>query len=122
MRSVLYIEDSGDQRNLVAIFLEMHGYQVKVANDGFDGLAKARQSTPDLILLDLGMPKMDGFQVMQELRNDETLSKVPIIVLSAWAAAKYREQAEAAGAQTFIAKPFELTNLLAIVQQFLPPD
>ncbi len=122
MGTVLYIEDSSDQRNLVAIFLQMHGYQVKVANDGFDGLAQARQSKPDLILLDLGMPKMDGFQVMQELRNDKSLSEVPIVVLSAWAAVKYREQAQAAGAHVFIAKPFELTDLLAIVQQFVPPD
>jgi chemosensory pili system protein ChpA (sensor histidine kinase/response regulator) len=120
MRTILFIEDSGDQRHLVSLFLEIYGYQVKVANDGIEGLAEARRSKPDLILLDLGMPKMDGFEVMKELRADETVREIPVVVLSAWTAARYREQAEAAGAKAFIAKPFELTDLLAVVQQFVP--
>jgi chemosensory pili system protein ChpA (sensor histidine kinase/response regulator) len=121
MPSVLYIEDTSEQRDLVAFFLELNGYQVSLANDGVEGLAQARKLRPDLILLDLGMPKMDGFQVMEEMRNDENLKDIPVVVLSAWAAAKHQEQAEAAGAQAFITKPFELADVLATVHRFVLP-
>ena len=69
MPTILFIEDTSEQRDLVAFFLELNGYQVSVANDGIEGLAQARKLRPDLILLDLGMPRMDGFQVMAEMRK-----------------------------------------------------
>ena len=121
MPTILFIEDTSEQRDLVAFFLELNGYQVSVANDGIEGLAQARKLRPDLILLDLGMPRMDGFQVMAEMRNDESLKDIPVVVLSAWAAAKYQEQAAAAGARAFITKPFDLADVLATVQRFAPP-
>lgn len=122
MPTVLFIEDTSEQRDLLAFFLEINGYQVSVANDGIDGLAQARKLRPDLILLDLGMPRMDGFEVMEKMREDEILKDIPVVVLSAWAATKHREQAEAAGARAFIAKPFELGDVLATVHRFAPPD
>jgi CheY-like chemotaxis protein len=122
MPTVLFIEDTSEQRDLVAFFLELNGYQVSLANNGVEGLAQARKLHPDLILLDLGMPKMDGFQVMEEMRNDESLKDIPVVVISAWAAAKHQEQAEAAGAQAFITKPFELADVLATVHRFVLPD
>jgi chemosensory pili system protein ChpA (sensor histidine kinase/response regulator) len=122
MRTVLFIEDTSDQRDLVAMFLEMNGYHVEVANNGIEGLEQARRLQPDLILLDLGMPKMDGYQVMERLRTDEALKDIPIVVISAWTAAKHRERAEAAGAAAFIAKPFELTHVLTTVQKYMPPN
>jgi chemosensory pili system protein ChpA (sensor histidine kinase/response regulator) len=121
MPTILFIEDTSEQRDLVAFFLELNGYQVSVANDGIEGLAQARKLRPDLILLDLGMPRMDGFQVMAEMRNDESLKDIPVVVLSAWAAAKHQEQAAAAGARAFITKPFDLADVLATVQRFAPP-
>jgi CheY-like chemotaxis protein len=122
MPTVLFVEDTTEQRDLVAMFLGMNGYQVEVANDGIEGLAQARKLRPDIILLDLGMPKMDGYQMMEELRADETLKGTPVVVISAWAAAKHREQAKAAGADAFITKPFELTHILTMVQKYVPPD
>jgi CheY-like chemotaxis protein len=122
MPTVLFIEDTSEQRDLLAFFLEINGYQVSVANDGIDGLAQARKLRPDLILLDLGMPRMDGFEVMERMREDEILKDIPVVVLSAWAATKHREQAEAAGARAFIAKPFELGDVLTAVHRFAPPD
>ncbi|GAB4535278.1 MAG: hypothetical protein Kow0063_19390 [Anaerolineae bacterium] len=122
MPTILFVEDTTEQRDLVAMFLEMNGYHVEVANNGIEGLAQARKVRPDLILLDLGMPKMDGFQMMEELRADETLKDIPVVVISAWTAAKHREQAEAAGANGFITKPFELTHILATVQKYVSPD
>lgn len=122
MPTILFVEDTTEQRDLVAMFLGMNGYHVEVANNGIEGLAQARKLRPDLILLDLGMPKMDGYQMLQELRADEALKDIPVVVISAWTAAKHRERAEAAGADVFITKPFELTHILTTVRKYLPPD
>ncbi len=122
MRTILYVEDASEQRRLLAMYLEMNGYHVEVANDGIEGLTKAREFKPDLILLDLGMPKMDGYQMMQEMQADEALKDIPIVVISAWTAATHRDRAKAAGADVFITKPFELTHVLETVQKYAPPD
>lgn len=122
MRTILFVEDTSEQRDLLAMFLGINGYHVEVANDGLEGLAKARKFEPDIILLDLGMPKMDGYQMMEELRADQALKHIPIVVISAWTAAIHRERAEAAGADVFITKPFELTHVLKTVQKYVPPD
>jgi CheY-like chemotaxis protein len=122
MRTILYVEDASEQRRLLAMFLEMNGYRVEVANDGIEGLTKARKFKPDVILLDLGMPKMDGYQMMEEMQSDEALKDIPIVVISAWTAATHRDRAQAAGADVFITKPFELTHVLETVQKYAPPD
>jgi len=120
MPTILFVEDTTEQRDLVVMFLGMNGYRVEVANNGIEGLAQARKLRPDLILLDLGMPKMDGYQMMEELRTDEELKDTPVVVISAWTAAKHRKQAETAGADDFISKPFELTHILTMVQRYVP--
>jgi CheY-like chemotaxis protein len=122
MRTILFVEDTSEQRDLLAMFLGMNGYHVEVANDGIEGLAQARKYKPDLILLDLGMPKMDGYQMMEELRADEALKGIPIVVISAWTAAAHRERAEAVGADVFITKPFELTHILKTVQKYVSSE
>ena len=121
MSTILFVEDTTEQRDLLAMFLGMNGYRVEVADNGMEGLAQARRLRPDLILVDLGMPKMDGYQMMEALRADEELKDIPIVVISAWTAVKYRKQAEAAGADAFITKPFELTHVLTMVQRYLSP-
>jgi chemosensory pili system protein ChpA (sensor histidine kinase/response regulator) len=121
MGSILIVEDTNEQRDLVAMYLEMNGYHVEVANDGIQGLAQAHKLKPSLILMDLGMPKMDGYQMIAELRSDETLKDIPIVVISAWTAATHRDRAKAAGADAFITKPFELGHILNTVQKYLPP-
>jgi CheY-like chemotaxis protein len=122
MGSVLIVEDTNEQRDLVSMYLEMSGYHVEVANDGLQGLAQARKLKPDLILLDLGMPKMDGYQMIVELRSDEKLKDIPVVVISAWTAATHRDRARAAGADAFITKPFELGHILSTVQKYVQPD
>ncbi len=121
MSSILIVEDTSEQRDLVSMYLEMNGYHVEVANDGLQGLAQARKLKPDLILLDLGMPKMDGYQMIAELRSDEKLKEVPVVVISAWTAATHRDRAKAAGANVFITKPFELGHILTTVQKYAQP-
>ena len=120
MGSILIVEDTSEQRDLVSMYLEMNGYHVEVANDGLQGLAQARKLKPDLILMDLGMPKMDGYQMIAELRADERLKEIPIVVISAWTAATHRDRAKAAGADGFITKPFELGHILSTVQKYVP--
>jgi len=122
MRIILFVEDTSEQRELVAMFLDMHGYRVEVANDGIEGLAQARKLRPDLILLDLGMPKLDGFQMMEKMRVDEALKDIPVVVISAWTAASHKERARAAGAAAFISKPFELSEILTKVKEYAPLD
>jgi CheY-like chemotaxis protein len=122
MPTILFVEDTTEQRDLVAMFLEMNGYHVEVANNGIEGLAQARKLRPDVILLDLGMPKMDGYQMMEELCADDMLKDIPVVVISAWTAAKHRERAEAVGADAFITKPFELTHILTTVQKYVRAD
>jgi chemosensory pili system protein ChpA (sensor histidine kinase/response regulator) len=122
MQTILFVEDTSEQRELVAMFLGMNGYHVEVANNGIEGLEQARRSKPDVILLDLGMPKMDGYQMLRELRADEALKDIPVIVISAWTAATHRERAEAAGADVFITKPFDLTHILATVEEYAPAE
>ncbi len=121
MGSILIVEDTNEQRDLVSMYLEMNGYHVRVANDGLQGMAQARKEKPDLILMDLGMPKMDGYQMIAELRADEALKDIPIVVISAWTAATHRDRAKAAGADVFITKPFELGHILSTVQKYAQP-
>jgi chemosensory pili system protein ChpA (sensor histidine kinase/response regulator) len=121
MGTILFVEDTSEQRDLVAMFLGMNGYHVEVANDGIEGLAQARKLKPDLILLDLGMPRMDGYQMIAELRTDEALKNIPIVVISAWTAATHRDRATAAGADVFITKPFELNHILKTVEKYVLP-
>ncbi len=122
MGIILIVEDTSEQRDLMAMYLEMNGYHVEVANDGLQGLSEARKLKPDLILLDLGMPKMDGYQMIEELRSDEKLKAIPIIVISAWTAATHRDRARAAGADIFITKPFELGHILSTVRKYVRPN
>lgn len=82
MSKVIIIEDEETLLNLLDIKLNQEGYEVEVARDGQEGLEKIKTNQPDLILLDIVMPKMGGFEVMEALRKDEELSKIPIIIIS----------------------------------------
>jgi CheY-like chemotaxis protein len=82
-----------------------------LSDDGLRGLAAAQRQRPDAIVLDLMMPVMDGYQVLAELRDDERTKDVPVVVLTAVALDETRERVEAAGAATFLTKPFEPKNL-----------
>lgn len=119
MFKVLYIEDHPAQRDIMAQMLELSGYKVAVASDGIDGVEQARSWGPDLILMDLRMPRMDGFEAIRELRKDPDTSNIPIIAISAWASAKHKERAIDAGADEHFTKPVDLTRLLETINQLL---
>jgi CheY-like chemotaxis protein len=108
---ILVIDDDQDLGRVIRRVLELEGYDVVLSDDGLRGLAAAQRQRPDAIVLDLMMPVMDGYQVLAELRDDERTKDVPVVVLTAVALDETRERVEAAGAATFLTKPFEPKNL-----------
>lgn len=119
MSKILYVEDHPAQRDIMAQMLELSGYQVGVAIDGVDGVEQTRTWQPDLILMDLRMPRMDGFEAIKILRSDPETADIPIIAISAWASAKHKERALDAGADEHFTKPVDLSRLLETISRYL---
>ncbi|RME77090.1 MAG: response regulator [Chloroflexi bacterium] len=119
MAKVLYIEDHPAQRDILAQMLELNGFEVDVAGDGLEGVEKTRSWLPDLILMDLRMPRMDGFEAIKVIRSDEKTAHIPIIAISAWASAKHKERALEVGANEHFTKPVDLNRLLTTIRKYL---
>jgi two-component system cell cycle response regulator DivK len=119
---VLYIEDHPAQRDILAQMLELNGFEVSVASDGVEGVEKTRAWLPDLILMDLRMPRMDGFEAIKIIRSEDETAHIPIIAISAWASAKHKERALAAGANEHFTKPVDLNRLLTTIGRYLKND
>lgn len=123
MKRILYVEDARSQREIMKRMLELYGeYEVIIADHGQEGLEKAREVKPDIILMDLRMPIMDGLKAIQELKKDSTLSDIPIIVISAWANKKNREETMKAGAIKFFEKPTNYKKLVAVIRKITEVD
>ena len=116
--SIFVVDDSEDNLYLMQFILEAQGYRVSLADNGRDALKKIAQCHPDLILLDVMMPQMDGYEVISQLRQDPTLSSIPVHLVTA---DKYLSKCEAiaAGADDLIYKPIEIDKLLLQVEQTL---
>ena len=119
MKKVLVADDKATGRELVRTVLENSGYEVHEAGDGAEAVAQARQIVPDLIILDIHMPEMDGFGVIAELRSDPQFAATPIIALTASAMMGDRERAIAAGFTGYITKPIRLSALRSEVERLL---
>ena len=107
MARVLVIDDEPDVRWLIRMSLERAGHEVIDAEDGLRGIALAMKQRPDIIVLDLMMPVMDGYGVLAELAKDPRTASVPVVVLSAKAIPDEADRASAAGARRFVEKPFD---------------
>ena len=118
-KKILIVDDEAELVDLVKIRLEAVGYEVLKAFDGQEGLDKAKLEKPDLILLDIMMPKMDGYKVCGLLKMDARFKKIPIILFSAKAQKEDVELAKEVGADLYITKPFEAPVLLAKIKEFL---
>lgn len=117
---VLYVEDNPESRVLVRRILEAHGYEVLEAEDGLTGLRLAEQERPDLILVDISIPGMDGFEVTTRLRSIPSLSRVPIVALTASAVMKGdRERTLVAGCDGYLQKPVDVDALPAQIEAYL---
>ncbi len=116
---VLVADDDADIRELVALTLQRRGYAVVVAADGAEAVERARERRPDLAILDVRMPKLDGYGVLSALRADTEASYVPVVVLTASVQEGERARARAIGAEVFLQKPFDRNELLAHVERLL---
>ncbi|RKU38671.1 DNA-binding response regulator, partial [Candidatus Poribacteria bacterium] len=117
--TILAVDDDIDILELIQMSLTAEGFDVITANDGMSGLEKARAYSPDLILLDLMMPVMDGFEVIGKLRTDEQTRAIPVIMLTARAQTHERVQGLHAGADDYVTKPFDLDELTARIEAVL---
>ena len=119
MPRILIIDDDAAIAELLAVNLEMAGYEVSQAADGIKGQAMALQMQPDLVMLDLMLPRVDGFTVCQRLRRDERTGEIPILMLTALSQTENKVEGFNAGADDYLTKPFELEELLARVRALL---
>lgn len=118
---ILLIEDNPQNRYLTTFMLEQHGHEIFQAETGPQGLELAAHLRPDLILLDIQLPGMDGHAVAHALKNDPTLKSIPIIAVTSYAMVGDREKCLAAGAEGYIEKPINPESFVAEVERFLLP-
>lgn len=114
--SVLVVDDNADAAFLVAELLRFRGHRVRVATGGFEGFAAATAMLPDVVLLDIGMPGMDGYQVATALRNGEITRAVRIVALTAWGDNASRDRAASCGFDGHLVKPASFAELLEAVE------
>ena len=119
MSKILLVEDHQEIWDFLSRRLKRRGYEVIVAEDGENGLAKARSDAPDLVLLDMNLPVMDGWTVAKTLKSDEATRHVPIIALTAHAMAGDRDKAIQAGCDAYHAKPVDFSQLLTQIEAAL---
>ena len=118
-KTILSVDDSASVRQMVKLTLSGAGYEVIQANDGAEGLAKAKEKPVDLVVTDLNMPNMNGMAMIKELRKLPAYKGVPIIFLTTESDAAMKTEAKAAGATGWITKPFQQDQLVAVVKKVL---
>jgi two-component system cell cycle response regulator DivK len=121
-RTVLYVEDNEYNRKIVRQLLGRTSYRLVETVDGEAGVAAAFQERPDLILMDVQLPKMSGLEATKILRADERTKDIPIVIITSFAMSGDRERASEAGASGYLAKPYSPRELLALMRQFLPEE
>ena len=121
MATILIVEDNEMNRDMLSRRLVRKGFEVLLAVDGPTGIATATAERPDLILMDMSLPVLDGWEATRRLKSDQALRTIPIIALTAHAMATDREKALAAGCDDYDTKPIELPRLLAKIEALLFP-
>lgn len=116
--SVLVVDDSVTVRKVTTRLLERNGYEVNTAKDGVDAMATLQDYTPDLVLLDIEMPRMDGFEVATQMRHSQNLKDIPIIMITSRTGDKHKERAMSIGVTDYMGKPFQEDKLLEAIAQY----
>ena len=119
-KTILYIEDNEVNRRLVQDLLRLTSYKLLEAVDGESGMAIARQERPDLILMDVQLPKISGIEATRTLRAEPATAKTPIIAITSFALAGDEQKALEAGATAYMAKPYSPLDLLQLIRRLLP--
>jgi CheY-like chemotaxis protein len=119
MRRILYVEDNDDNVALLTVRLEIEGFEVLAAPDGLTGLARVRAERPDLVIMDLDLPDIDGWEATRRIRADAAIGRIPVIALSAHAMPEHRDRALQAGCDDYEAKPLDFASLVAKIRRLL---
>ena len=119
---ILIIEDNEQNIYLMTFLLENSGYEIVQARNGKDGIRLAQEIKPNVILLDIQLPEINGYQVAEELRKNESLGNIPIIAVTSYAMAGDKERILAAGATGYIEKPINPDTFISQLQEYLPPS
>jgi len=119
MTTILIVEDNEMNRDMLSRRLVRRGYDVLIAVDGENGLEVARANVPDLVLMDMSLPVVDGWEATRRLKSDDRLKHVPVIALTAHAMANDRDKALDAGCDDYDTKPIELPRLLSKMEKLL---
>ena len=118
-RTVLVVDDFDDTRLLLRTWFERRGFRVIEAENGLQAVDQAETQTPDLIIMDMQMPHLDGLSATRQIRNLKSLTSVPMIAVSAYGADQFREQALAAGCDEYVSTPFEPGTLEGIIRSLV---
>ena len=121
MTKILLVEDNEMNRDMLSRRLKKQGYDVVIAVDGEEGVAKAQAEAPALILMDMSLPGIDGWEATRRLKAESSTQKIPVIALTAHAMTDDRDKAMAAGCDDFDTKPVELARLLSKIQALIGP-
>ncbi len=121
-RRVLVVDDEPDVLLLCRVNLEFEGYEVMEASDGVEAMARVRDRRPDVVLLDVMMPRMDGWQVLKELKGDEELKDIPVVMLTAKVQDQDQIRGWSSGASEYITKPFSPLSLSQVLDDVLSDD
>jgi two-component system, cell cycle response regulator DivK len=122
MPNILLVEDNELNRDMLSRRLQRRGYTVSIAVDGVQAVAMAASAPPDLVLMDMSLPEMDGWEATRRMKADGASRHVPVIALTAHAMSGDREKALQAGCDEFDTKPVDLERLVAKIQALLPPQ
>jgi two-component system cell cycle response regulator DivK len=118
-KRILVVEDQEDLRGVLRDLLTGSGYAVIEAGDGEAGVAKAKSERPDLVLMDIQMPLIDGYEATRRIKLDPTLKPIPIVAVSSFAMKGDEEKARAAGCDHYVTKPYSPMQLLRLIRSFL---
>jgi CheY-like chemotaxis protein len=119
MPRILLVEDQEMNRDMLSRRLTKRGYEVSIAVDGAEGIEKARAELPDLVLMDMSLPVIDGWEATRTLKGDEGTRSIPVVALTAHAMAGDRDKAMEAGCDAYETKPVELPRLLETIEKLL---
>jgi two-component system cell cycle response regulator DivK len=118
-KRILLVEDTEDNRQIIRDLMESVGYELLEAEDGAAGVLMAAEHRPDLILLDIQLPVMDGYEACRQIKADPELRHIPIVAVTSYALAGDEDKTRAAGCDGYVAKPFSPLELLAKIDDFL---
>ena len=119
-KTILYVEDNEANRMLVRDLLKRTTYRLVEAHDGEEGVAKALELRPDLILMDIQLPKISGLEAIRRLRAEAATAATPIVAITSFALSGDEQKAKEAGATAYLAKPYSPFDLLKLVRQIVP--